>query len=161
MKKQKNEIGAKIRIAREAVNISQTELALRIGKTKAHISHLESGKGGYRPETLQPIAEVLKKPLHYFYEPIENTTDDRRSVISDDKSEYNNADLNLTPEMKRIIRLLQEHPDAQRNVMSYLLSYYQGGKGHLSRLGGIIDVLDPGQIEELIPLLCRKLREGK
>ena len=62
----KKKLGLKIRLARTERNLSQTELAKRIGATQKRISHYETGESIPSLETLLKMAETLEKPVNYF-----------------------------------------------------------------------------------------------
>ena len=147
-------VGNKLKLAREKAGLRQKDLAKKINRHTSYISHLETGKAGYSINTLQQFVEPLRlKDISYFFQ-----WDQPITKISDGSTSYG---VENDKTINEITDILREHPDAQQKVKEYLLSYYEGGKGHLSRLGGIIDALDPGQIEELIPILCRRLKESK
>ena len=55
-----NVVGTRIAILREAMGLSQEELAAQAGLHRTTISPLELGKGGFRAETLVRIAGVLR-----------------------------------------------------------------------------------------------------
>lgn len=84
--------GKKIRIIRAIKNLSQTQLAERIGRTRALISHIEqTGKVNYY--TLKDILKVFKMSEEEFdnYEPkdlmIQYSEEDLRNEINDLKKE--------------------------------------------------------------------------
>ncbi len=54
------EIGKKVRDARLAAEMSQTELAKEAGITNQFVCQIEAGKKGVSVETLSKLAKVLK-----------------------------------------------------------------------------------------------------
>lgn len=54
------EIGQKIKEARMAAEMSQTELAKKAGITNQFVCQIEAGKKGASVETLSKLAKVLK-----------------------------------------------------------------------------------------------------
>lgn len=60
--------GRRIRTAREALNLTQTELANLVGKTQNTISNYESGQRALRVDELPVLAEALKVSILYFFE---------------------------------------------------------------------------------------------
>lgn len=64
-------LGKKIREAREALGMSQSELARRVGMRQQSIGSIEKGDVT-RPGKLPEIARVLKRPLSYFLEDVQN-----------------------------------------------------------------------------------------
>lgn len=68
MNSENKKIGQKIRKARIANNLTQSELGKTIGKTGSAIGYLEGGLRKITPDTLKRIADVLNKPFKYFYE---------------------------------------------------------------------------------------------
>lgn len=65
----REEIGQRIREAREELGLSQTELGQLLSRQRTHaaISELERGKVRLDAEELVEIAAILRKNLAYFY----------------------------------------------------------------------------------------------
>ena len=61
-------LGKKIKIARVEQDLTQTDLAQKIGANQKSISRYESGLAEPSVTTLFKIAKVLKKPADYFQE---------------------------------------------------------------------------------------------
>ncbi|MBU4305211.1 MAG: helix-turn-helix domain-containing protein [Candidatus Omnitrophica bacterium] len=61
-------LGKKIKMARVELDLTQTELAGKIGAKQKSISRYESGATMPSIETLVKIAKVLKKPAGCFLE---------------------------------------------------------------------------------------------
>jgi len=59
-------LGKKIKLARVELDLTQTELARRIGAKQKSISRYEAGKSVPKVETLIKLARVLKKPVAHF-----------------------------------------------------------------------------------------------
>jgi Zn-dependent peptidase ImmA (M78 family)/transcriptional regulator with XRE-family HTH domain len=59
-------VPAKLRDARLAKRLNQTELAERVGVTRQAVSAYEQGEKSPDPDTLSRIASVLEQPLSYF-----------------------------------------------------------------------------------------------
>lgn len=59
----KRTTGQKIRDARFAAGMTQTELADRCGWSQRKVSHIETDRGGVRVSDLCRIALVLRKPV--------------------------------------------------------------------------------------------------
>lgn len=59
-------IGTKVKTAREEAGLSQKDLAKKAGYSAATISQLEAGLFRISVDSLERIARILKKPLHYF-----------------------------------------------------------------------------------------------
>ena len=157
MKKIGSKIGVKLKMAREKKGWTQTELAKRLNKTKSYMSNLETGRAGYSIHTLEPIAKMLDVDISYFYRwDFESTVNDKPSTVNDENVHYNTLENNLD----KIHNLLSEHPDVQQKVLSYLESYYEGGKNSLTRIGGLIDSLGPDEIERIMPAFIKRLRAG-
>lgn len=62
-------MGTMIRQAREETGMSQEELADRTFRRRLAISEMENGKVTINAWTLLILADVLKKPLSYFFPP--------------------------------------------------------------------------------------------
>jgi len=61
-------LGKKIKLARVELDLTQAELAEKIGAKQKSISRYESCLSMPSIETLVKIAKVLKKPASYFLE---------------------------------------------------------------------------------------------
>lgn len=66
-KKEKEKILQKIKIAMAENNITQTDLAKELGLTQSAISYWFKGRGTPNIQTLSQIANILKKPINYFF----------------------------------------------------------------------------------------------
>ncbi len=64
-------IGEKVRKIRKKKNISQEELAWKIGKSPNFIGLIERGKKRPSIETLRKISRVLNVPLKTFFEELQ------------------------------------------------------------------------------------------
>jgi transcriptional regulator with XRE-family HTH domain len=64
------EVGKRIRLAREELGISQGQLGTRLSRQRSHaaISDIERGKTKLDVEDLSEFARVLGRELSYFYE---------------------------------------------------------------------------------------------
>ncbi len=65
------EIGARIKLARNKVGLSQRELAEEVGLSATSISKYERGKTNPRPSTLLKLARALSVGIEYFFREIE------------------------------------------------------------------------------------------
>lgn len=101
-------IGKRIQKAREEAGISQGELASRLGLTQAAFSNYELGKRRLYLKTIEQIANVLQKPLNYFFD--ETTTQmDMKPGVPEDET------------IIEINKLLQELPaDERKNILEYV-----------------------------------------
>ena len=61
-------LGKKIKLARVAMELTQTELARKIGAKQKSISRYEVGKSVPKIETLTKLARALKKSVAHFLE---------------------------------------------------------------------------------------------
>jgi transcriptional regulator with XRE-family HTH domain len=62
-------VGQRIRDARNDRNLSQRQLAERIERRQAAVSDMENGRMQPDATTLLLLAEVLEKPVTYFFPP--------------------------------------------------------------------------------------------
>jgi transcriptional regulator with XRE-family HTH domain len=62
------QMGERIRIAREQLGITQTQLADRLGKTQNTISNYENGNRVLRADELPQLAAILEVKIEYFYD---------------------------------------------------------------------------------------------
>ena len=100
-------IGKKIQIAREEADLSQEELASRLGYTQAALSNYELGKRRLYLANIEQIARELNKPLSYFL--------DESTVMAN--AEQGEPRDETTSE---ILKLLSELPPEEKE---YLLEY--------------------------------------
>ena len=61
-------VGARVRLRRQALSMSQTELAQAIGLTFQQVQKYEQGKNRIGAGRLASIADVLRVPVAYFFE---------------------------------------------------------------------------------------------
>ena len=61
-------LGKRIRLARVEADLTQTELAKKVGALQKSISRYENGASTPTIETLVKLASALKKPTGYFIE---------------------------------------------------------------------------------------------
>lgn len=62
--------GAAVRVIRELLGVSLTDLAARIGVAKASMSNIERGVYGTSPETNRKLAEAMGVPLESITYPV-------------------------------------------------------------------------------------------
>lgn len=68
-------IGTRIKQAREALGISQQELAERIDRDQSAISSYEAGRRRFPADDLPLFAEALEVPVMYFFEDLKTPDD--------------------------------------------------------------------------------------
>ncbi|MBQ08602.1 MAG: hypothetical protein CMD96_02300 [Gammaproteobacteria bacterium] len=68
----KNFIGQKIKRWRLEQNITQEQLALRLGLSQGYINQIENGKRSFSLETLQKVADALGIPVSAIFDEINN-----------------------------------------------------------------------------------------
>ncbi|MCH7610510.1 MAG: helix-turn-helix domain-containing protein [Chloroflexi bacterium] len=61
------DMGKRIRRARDDSGMTQAELAEKIGRRQASVSHMENGKMEISAGTLARMASALEKPISYFF----------------------------------------------------------------------------------------------
>jgi transcriptional regulator with XRE-family HTH domain len=99
MKNVNQKIGYKIKLAREAKNISREALAERMGVGKNYIYKVEAGIGGFSIGTLQKFATAIGVEIGFFYDWEEKQTGNER--VKDEVRPYG-----LTEE--KIMQIVQE-----------------------------------------------------
>ena len=77
-------IARRIRERRLELNLTQQELADRLGVTRGNITQFEMGRNKIKHNTLSKLAEILEKPVAYF--------------MSEDDKYYDDAKLKSNPE---------------------------------------------------------------
>jgi transcriptional regulator with XRE-family HTH domain len=88
----REEIGRRIRQAREELRLSQTDLGRMMSRQRSHaaISDLERGNVRLDVEELVELTRLLQKDLQYFYE-----GEGGRAVV------YRRGDYGLSPDQQR------------------------------------------------------------
>lgn len=61
-------MGKRIRTARKAAGLTQTELAEKLGLSYIAVNHYEKGIRGIHVSDLPLLAEVLQVPIPYFFD---------------------------------------------------------------------------------------------
>jgi len=79
-------VGERIRVAREQRGFSQKRLAERIERRQATISDMERGRMQPDATTLVVMAEVLEKPLLFFFPPPWGATAPRGGLTYDEQA---------------------------------------------------------------------------
>ena len=76
------QLGERIRQARETLGLSQDELAVRVGRDQRSISEYENGKRRIYAHDLPTFAEALHVPIIYFFHDV-STADDLDVLLLD------------------------------------------------------------------------------
>jgi transcriptional regulator with XRE-family HTH domain len=105
------EIGGKLRMRRQALGLTQTELASCMGISFQQIQKYEDGRNAMSPERLLAAAEALNVSVHYFFDDLEATG----TVRSQESSAFDLERRDL-----RDIRLLRMVPDDHRSCLMRL-----------------------------------------
>ena len=101
-------VGAKVRMARLNENLSQTELAEKLGITFQQVQKYESGKNRISASRLYDIAHIVKSDVAYFFAEYDD------GVIEDATShsgQVNAYDHISTPEMINLIQAFNKIED--------------------------------------------------
>ena len=68
MNDKNKQIGKRVKIARILIDITQEELAKRIGVEPVTVSRMESGSRNITAVEIEKLSKALNRPLSYFYE---------------------------------------------------------------------------------------------
>lgn len=105
------EIGYRIAIAREEAGLNQKDLAERLGISQATLSNYEKGKRRVYLPQLQKIADELGRPLDYFLQPIDPSTEPGKTA----------SNHNEVTELLQIMSELNDLPREERkSVVDYI-----------------------------------------
>lgn len=77
------ELGDRIRVARERLGLSQTELARLISKDQRAVSEYEHGERRIYVTDLPTFSEALEVPLLYFFEGTISPEDLEHSILAE------------------------------------------------------------------------------
>jgi len=122
-----NSFGTRLRFARHQANLTQDELARKIGCSPALINHYEVGRKKPRLKNLKLLAETLDRPQDFFL-------DERIRIYSEQEIEFaaratnsenymdysivigEAVDAEVTPEeLRQFIRILKEAKQKARD----------------------------------------------
>lgn len=113
-------IGKKLQEAREEAQMSQGELAKKIGCSQASLSNYELGKRRLYLADLQRISEILGKPIIYFIEDTEGeipVQEDLKTLLKD-------------PYIREAVMAIRDLNLAQRkSVLDFILWQKNGSQG--------------------------------
>ena len=86
-------LGRRIRELRKAKNLTQEDLAEKVGIGTPNISYFETGKFSPAVETLQKIAEALEVEIYelYMFTPLRSTDEIRKELVEAINSNENLA----------------------------------------------------------------------
>lgn len=105
------DIGKRLQRAREEAQMSQEEMARRLGITQAALSNYELGKRRLYLQNLEQIASILNKPIAYFLEE-EPEVGAAAQPPGEDASEIT----------KEILSLISELPDEElENIREFII----------------------------------------
>ncbi len=109
-------IGQKIRLRRNILGMTQSDLAEALGVSFQQIQKYETGKNKVYASKLYNIAKILKMPLTDFFEEEKQ----RRKGMSDQKQELfmGGADPLLEPDTPSLIRAYYEIKDKKKRKMA-------------------------------------------
>lgn len=105
-------IGSRVREARKHNNLTQKDVADHLGRTAASISELERGRVQISATDLMKIAELLLKPIEYFY-----------------GEDYSG------PEVQDLIAIVRAHDPSERQVLIEIIRSVQ----KIQQLGLLIE----------------------
>jgi transcriptional regulator with XRE-family HTH domain len=109
MSSKKNSLGKRIIELRKQKNVSQSELATKVGLSYAQI-------GRYEIKAVQPPAEILKKIADY----LETTVDYLISGATDEKAKASLKDAELI----RYFQDVEALPDSEKTTLVKLIGAY-------------------------------------
>lgn len=115
-------LGDKIKIAREALGLNQSDLAERIGVEPATVSRWETGAVRPRTKKIKKIAQMLERPVEWFQEPTVSVSEfDARLKVLEER-----AKIASIARSSAIPLLVQENWDKAgptiQSIVCYLLS---------------------------------------
>jgi len=107
-------VGAKLRLRRILLGMSQTELAEAVGITFQQIQKYENGSNRISASRLYDFSKALKLPPSYFFEGVESETAPRNHNSREDITEGESSELAMTlrRETLELIRAYRRVPDA-------------------------------------------------
>lgn len=74
-------IGTRIKRAREALNLTQEEVAGRLGIGRPALSNIENGRNLVRLEHIPKLVRVLNRPIGYFFGIVGDLTADEEQLL--------------------------------------------------------------------------------
>jgi transcriptional regulator with XRE-family HTH domain len=75
------EVGRRVRVRRMQLRFSQTQLGKELGVSFQQIQKYEKGINRVSAGRLQKIAEVLKVPMAFFFEPLAGVREENQPIL--------------------------------------------------------------------------------
>jgi transcriptional regulator with XRE-family HTH domain len=117
-------LGSIVKERRELLNISQTDLAKRMGVHQSYVSDLESGKkANPTKETLWKLADALEICQEEFLIALASSEEERKAIIA----EYDKTD-DISKEDFELIRKLKQMGAGDRQLFEALVDALLRGK---------------------------------
>ena len=104
MNDKNKQIGRKIKIARILRDLTQEELAKKIGVEPVTVSRMESGSRNITAVEIEKLSKAFNRPLSYFYEEEEKKEEIITFIVGEDTRDL----IDLDSEDKEIIDELIE-----------------------------------------------------
>ncbi len=110
-------VGERIRKRRKSLELSQDELAARLGVTYQQLQKYENGKNRISAGRLYDIAKVLKTSIAYYYEGLEPLHSAvRRGAAEEGKNFLGPEDAQLV-DLVRVFRQIRD-PQARNSILT-------------------------------------------
>lgn len=124
-----NELGRRIKLARELAGFSQEDVAKKLGVTKQTVSTYETGNVDPKSSQLLKIAEVLNVSIMFLLDP-ESHEETFQPLLSEEPTAYEKANPGEIKHMKKEIEFLTEIKQRlteQVEVQQKLIQAYEEG----------------------------------
>jgi transcriptional regulator with XRE-family HTH domain len=110
-------VGARIRLRRRALRVSQESLAGALGITFQQVQKYERGANRVSASKLHAIADVLGAPVAWFFDGLPSATADVAGESPQDRAV---RAVSLEPEARRLLLLWQDLGEVQRMGLLHL-----------------------------------------
>lgn len=110
-------VGERIRKRRKSLELSQDELAARLGVTYQQLQKYENGKNRISAGRLYDIAKVLKTSIAYFYEGLEPLHSAVRRGTSEEGEDFLGPEDAQLVELVRVFRQIRD-PGARNSTLT-------------------------------------------
>jgi len=144
----KYQIGKHIKLARKSMQLRQSDLAKMTGLPASHLSEIERGASIPTITTLDKIGDALKRPLEYFFQPIDDLPRSLGMVFHENSIGGRAA--------SKFLELIKEKSGNSINLQIYQRASLGSAQNQIKNLsqGGIHIFIDEPHSFEVYSKLC-------
>lgn len=118
-------VGHKLRVRRSLLGLSQEKLGDSIGLTFQQIQKYERGVNRISAGRLYEFGHILGVPVTYFYTGIEEGSDSKNLILSDnDQESFGGEDTSPDNDVRELVRAFERinDPSVRKDVLNLVIS---------------------------------------